>query len=143
MTHSSSEPKRRQWRGGVRGGVEADGTGRCPVAGVAAPALGGTVASALVNLVAASQQVNLAAEVPVVGSNEADGAVAVLGVVPADERGHLGAWSSREEKGVSVHRIRPRCSLNIGREWEKGRQWQPASMCVEEVREVLQHVALL
>jgi len=74
---ASSWPERRQCRGGVRGEVETDRAGRSPVARVAAPARGVTVTSALVHLVAPSEQLSLTAKVSVVRSDEANGAVAV------------------------------------------------------------------
>ena len=66
-------------------GVEGDGAGRCPVAGLPAPATRGALPGRLIECVARPEQIAILAGMALAGGDVADGAVAVLIIVPAHE----------------------------------------------------------
>src|SRR5688572_2588729 len=72
-------------------GIELDVDDRGPVAGCATPARRGTGSRALINGLPLLQQGVVAPGVALRRSDEANGAVAMLVIVPADERRHPGA----------------------------------------------------
>ena len=81
-------------------GIELDHVDRMPVAGVAAPALGVVGTRAFVDEVPRGEEGDVAPRVPIVGRDEANRPVEMLGVVPADEGAHPRAGGREISKGL-------------------------------------------
>ncbi len=78
--------------------IEADGLHGRPVAGLAGPSLWMALFGLGVDMLPDLEHFDMAASVSIVGRDEVDGAVQMLGVVPADEaRGPGSSFFERSE----------------------------------------------